>query len=282
VIAAVQVSATYTKCPTPVIDPINIDPADRTANVLVDSTNERKSFLTPIALSKRWGITLDASKATIDVSTQTAVRNIFAPLERKVRKKAPWLEFPSVKDLDSMFSKIPSVGGLTGGFIYTNRLGYDRFYRWKCKGQHLDTLMQFIHDVGVPQILISDNACEEIMGRARDTCTKYYINDKTTVPHSPRQNLAEASIRELKKEVGHTLCRTGTPLKLWAMGALYSTEYCAAAQRSTASNIPQLQGRTPTEYVEGSTPDISSYALFDWYQPLYYMTPTTGYPHEIN
>jgi hypothetical protein len=59
--------------------------------------------------------------------------------------------------------------------------------------------MQFIHDVGVPQTLISDNAKEEILGRAQDTCTKYRINVKTTVPHSPWQNLADASIRELKK-----------------------------------------------------------------------------------
>jgi hypothetical protein len=58
--------------------------------------------------------------------------------------------------------------------------------------------MQFIHDVGVPQTLISDNAKEEILGSARDTCTKYRINVKTTVPHSPWQNLADASIRELK------------------------------------------------------------------------------------
>jgi hypothetical protein len=128
VIAAVRVSATYPKCPTPEIDPIshnvNIDPADRPANELVVSTNERKSFLTHIALSKRWGITWDAAKATIDVSSQTAVRNTFTPSEQKVRKKAPWLEFPSIKCeiyIDSMFSKLPSVGALRGApFIQTD------------------------------------------------------------------------------------------------------------------------------------------------------------------
>jgi hypothetical protein len=77
-----------------------------------------------------------------------------------------------------------------------------------------DTLMHFIHNVGVPNTLISDNAPEEIYGRARDTCTKYRINVKTIVPHSPWQNLAEASIREIKKAVRRTLRRTGTPLRL--------------------------------------------------------------------
>jgi hypothetical protein len=48
----------------------------------------------------------------------------------------------------------------------------------------------------------------------------------------------------------------------------------------TASTIPQLRGRTPTEYVEGSTPNISAYALFYWYQPVFCLTPVIDYPHE--
>jgi hypothetical protein len=74
--------------------------------------------------------------------------------------------------------------------------------------------MQFIHDVGVPNTLISDNAPTEIHGRARDTCTKYQIDVKTIFPHSPWQNLAEASLCEIKKAVQRTLRRTGTPLRL--------------------------------------------------------------------
>jgi hypothetical protein len=134
--------------------------------------------------------------------------------------------------------------------------------------------MRFIHDVGVPHTLISDNAKEDMAGRDRDTCTRNRINVKTTVPHSPWQNLAEASIRELKKCVCRTIRRTGTPLRLWP----YCMEWCAAVRRLIASSIPQLKGRTPTEYVEGTTPDISSYAMFDWYQPVYYYNPVIGYP----
>jgi hypothetical protein len=92
----------------------------------------------------------------------------------------------------------------------------------------------FIHDVDVPHTLISDNA-------------------KATVLHSPWQNLAEASMRELKKSVRCTIRRTGTPLWLWP----YFMEWCVAVQRITASNIPQLNGRTTTKYADGSTPDIS-------------------------
>jgi Reverse transcriptase (RNA-dependent DNA polymerase) len=266
IISSVQICATYTNEHAPIaIDAL--------------STNDAKSILTAVTLSKKWTISLETAKATLKCSTQTAVRNIFSPSERKVRMKAPWLNFPSIKGdfyVDSMFSKVPSISGYTGGSLFTDGLGYDRFYPWKKKSEHADALMQFIHDVGVPQNLISDNAKEEILGRARDICTKYRINVKTTVPHSPWQNLAEASIRETKKHVRRTIRRTGAPPKLWAACTVWAT----GVRRLTASSIPQLHGRTPTEHVEGSTPDISSYALFEWYQPVYYWNPTIEFPHE--
>jgi hypothetical protein len=34
------------------------------------------------------------------------------------------------------------------------------------------------------------------------------------------------------------------------------------------------------EAVTGSTPDISAYALFDFYQPVWYYTPTESFPHQ--
>ena len=95
-----------------------------------------------------------------------------------------------------MFSKVTALHGFTGGSIYSNGSGYDRFYPWKRKGEHPDTLVTLMNDVGIPQVLVSDNAKEELQGRARDICRKYHIHQKPTVPYSPWQNAAEAGIRE--------------------------------------------------------------------------------------
>jgi hypothetical protein len=46
------------------------------------------------------------------------------------------------------------------------------------------------------------------------------------------------------------------------------------------NSVAALQGRTPEVYVTRSTPDISPYAMFDWYQPVYYLTPTISFPYE--
>jgi hypothetical protein len=222
---------------------------------------------------------LQAAAATLEATTQTAVRDIYAPSERKVRLKAPWLHFPSIKGeiyVDSMFLKVTALHGFTGGSIYTDGNGYNRFYLWKRKGEHPDTLMQFINDVGVPTTLISDNAPEEVMGKARKTCRKYRIQQRTVVPHSPWQNAAEASIREVKKNVRRTLRLTRDPLRLWA----YCATWVCAIRRMTASSLARLNRRTPEENLTGSTPDILALIMFKWYQPVYYWTPTLEFPKE--
>ena len=97
-----------------------------------------------------------------------------------------------------MFSKVKSTRGHKAAQIFTNGHGYDRFYPLASKSLAGEALMSFIHDAGIPQILISDNSGEQTFKDFGDTCKKYRINRKFTVPHSPWANLAEASIRELK------------------------------------------------------------------------------------
>jgi hypothetical protein len=242
-ISTVQVTATYTVDDTA---DIPVDPTETTTDNQISFSSVKLNdpithLRTRITLSKRWGIPLDVATATLACSTQTAVRNVFSLSERKVRKKAPWLQFPSIKGIfyvDSLFLKVPAIGGFKGGSLYTNGLGYDRFYPWVRKSDHADTHMLFINNVGLPQTLISDNAKEEVRGHTREMCTKYRINVKTTVPHSPWQNLAEASIRETKKTIRRTLRLTGAPFKLWAACAVWATGF----RRLTASSIPQLGG----------------------------------------
>jgi hypothetical protein len=204
------------------------------------------------------GYNLRCSKSDNAGLDETALRNTFAPSERKTQKKAPWLQFPLLKGdfyVDSMFSKFKNSKGFTGGSVYTNGLGYDRFNPWQSKGQHAETIMRFIHDVGVPQTLINDNAKEEVKGRAKAICNKYQLKIKTTVPYSQWQNKAEASIREIKKNVRRTLRHTNTPLKLWS----YCTKWCAAVQRLTASTSTPFKGVPPI------------------YQPTHYLTGTSRF-----
>jgi hypothetical protein len=137
-------------------------------------------------------------------------------------------------------------------------------------------LMSFIHDAGIPQMLVSDNSGEQTFSDFGDTCVKYQINRKFTIPHSPWSNLAEASIREIKVGIRKAMRRRRSPKRTWC----YCGEWVTAIRRLTALNMPQLEGRVPEEAISGHTPDISPYAQFDWYEYIWYHDPVASFPYE--
>jgi hypothetical protein len=175
--------------------------------------------------------------------------------------------------VDSLFSSVKSIHGQTGGSVLTDGLGFDKLFPWTKKSSHPDALMEFIHTVGIPNTIVSDNALEETCGRSGEIMQEYRIHLQTTVPHSPWQNRAEACIRELKKYVRKVLRQTGAPVRLWT----YCATWCAAVRRFTASSIPKMMGRVPETHMNGSTPDISALILFDWYHLVYYLTSNISF-----
>ena len=253
------------------------DPEVRTVSAM--SAKERKSTLTPEILARRWHIGLAAAKRTMIATTQTGLRNVLAPGERRIRQRMSHLKYPTLRGrfyTDTMFAKVKSLRGSKAAQVYTDGHGYDRFYPIATKREVPQTLVSLIHDVGIPQEIVSDNAGEEVHGDFQKSCRHYHIRQKQTVPYSPWSNAAEASIRELKTGIRRAMRRTNTPRRLWC----YCGQWVAAIRRLTALDIHVLQGRVPDECVTGYTPDISPYAQFDWYAPVYYWDPANNFPHE--
>ena len=253
---------------------------DESRKMFALSTSEQRSTITPEILSRRWGVGLDTAKRTLQVTTQSGIRNVLAPGEKKVRQKLDHLAFPNLSGkwyTDTMFSKTKSIRGHLVAQVFTNGRGSDHFYPMTGKGMAgPDALMPFVREVGIPQTIVTDNAPEEIGGEFGKICRKFRIKQEQTVPYSPWSNLAESTIRELKVKIRRTLRRSKAPKRLWC----FCGKWVAAIRRLTALDMPQLQGRVPEEDVLGSTPDISQYAQFDWYEPVMYWDPVAGFPHE--
>ena len=248
----------------------------KVSRVTIEGT---KPKITPEQLSKSWGIGLQTAKRTLQVTTQAGLRNIYAPSERKVRLKAPWLKFPSVNTkiyCDALKAQVPSIGKEIGASVFTDGKGFDSFYPFPALSKYPNSLMSFIHDFGVPKTLITDGASEMQKGVGRQIANEYKINLKVTVPYSPWQNKAETTVRELKRYVRRVTRRKNAPKRLWS----FAGKWGAAIRRLTALDIPELEGRTPMENVTGSTPNITPYAMFDWYQPVYFHQPTSAFPHQ--
>ena len=136
--------------------------------------------------------------------------------------------------------------------------------------------MKDIHWAGTPQTLVTDGAKEETKGGWEQTCMKYRIKQEVTFPHSPRYNLAESSIREIKKSVVRLMRKSGAPRRLWNLCG----EHVAAIRRMTASNIPNLQGKSSHEHATGRIPNITPHCSFGWYEPVEYWTPTMKFPED--
>jgi hypothetical protein len=173
----------------------------RRTRIYALTTTKKRSALTLEILSQRWGIGLNTAKKTLQATTQAGVRNVLAPGKWKVRQRLDHLKFLNLHGqyyTNTMFSKVKLTRGHKTAQVFTNGHGYDRFYPLPSKRFAGKALMSFIHDAGITQLLISDNSGEQTFADFGDTCTKYCINRKYTVPHSPWANLAEASIREIK------------------------------------------------------------------------------------
>jgi transposase InsO family protein len=82
--------------------------------------------------------------------------------------------------------------------IFTNDIHFMKTYPMSSKGDTSDALLSFIHHVGVPASIHSDDAKEITRGKFKQLCQDYYIPITTAEPYSPWQNRAEGAIRELK------------------------------------------------------------------------------------
>ena len=70
------------------------------------------------------------------------------------------------------------------------------------------------------------------------------------------------------------LDRSGAPEYVW----LECAKWLADVHNVVADE--SLGWRSPLECRHGTTPDISAYIMFSFWEPVYYLEPTTPHPHS--
>jgi hypothetical protein len=189
-------------------------------NISATSSSTRNSQLSPKLLAKRWGIGLEAMKSTIKVTTQKGIRSTLYPIERRFRTKQAQLRYRQLSGChghfytDTFFSSQAALNGAKMAQLYINDIGFSKIYTMKTKGETADTLSTFIHDIGIPHAIHSDDAKELMQGRFRSICKDYSIPCTSTEPYSPWQNRAEGGIRELKRHVHRKMKARNVPQDL--------------------------------------------------------------------
>lgn len=200
------------------------------------SATDKETVLTPALLSQRWNIGLDSAKRTLQNTTQSGIRNIYGPGNRKLRQRLWHLRYPKLREkfyTDTMFAAVKSIRGFKGAQVFTNGRGFDVAYPHVSKREAGTGLRRFIRDVGIPETLVIDNAPEQTGGEMGKVCREHHIQVKTTVPYHHWRNLAESSIRELKPAVKRALSRKRAPERAWC----FALEWVSSIRRHTALDI---------------------------------------------
>ena len=238
----------------------------------VGSFSTRKhDSLTAEDLSRLWCIGLKTARRTLLATTHQCLRTA-GVLSRRFRTDKAHMRYKRLATkqglfyVDTLLSKIKSIRGFTCGDLYTNNLGFRKFFPMETQSESPHALQHFIEIVGIPPTLHSDNAKVFSKGAFVKKCKKFDINKTYTEPLSPWQNRAESGIKEVKKYGRRLMERESAPLTLWC----FAYEHAADILSLLASGVYQLGGRTPYEHVMHYTPDISEYVTFRWYQWSYY------------
>ena len=126
-------------------------------------TSDRHHEITPEMLSRKWGCGLKTARATLDHTTQMAVRSAVGPLTRRYRTDIMQLHYKRLNTriyTDTMFSKAKSLKDHTCSQIFTDGKGFIHSIPMKSKSEASQTLRQFLQDFGIPNYLTYDGSRE--------------------------------------------------------------------------------------------------------------------------
>ena len=222
-------------------------------------------------LAKLWCIGIKSVERTLRATTHDCIRTL-GSLGRRLRTDHAHMRYKRLVTkngqfyVDTLFSKVKSIRGFTCGNLFTNRLGFKKFFPMESESNSPSSLQSFIEIVGLPHALHADNAKTFKHGEFKKLCNKFRVKQTWTEPYSPWQNRAEGGIREVKYYARRLMEKTNAPIRLWC----FAYEYAADILSLTATGTYHLGQRTPYEHVMQYTPDISEYVNFQWFQWSYY------------
>lgn len=244
---------------------------DSTSRTIAPIATRKRDTVTAEDLVRLWNIGLATAKRTIQATTHQCLSTV-GLLRRRFRTDKAHMRYKQLSTrhgrfyVDTLFTKVRSIRGYTCGNLFTNSLGFMKFFPLESESRGQTSMVDFIQLVGIPPAIHSDDAKVFAHGKFQKTCRKFGVRQTFTEPYSPWQNRAEGAIRELKAYASRLMQRKQAPLRLWC----FAFEYASDVLSLCAGALPQLQGRTSYEHVMHYTPDISEYVTFEWYQWAYY------------
>ncbi|MGH7974081.1 MAG: hypothetical protein ACREBR_01045, partial [bacterium] len=241
------------------------------------SSMARRSDVDAPTLAKRWGLSQFVGNQTLKATTQRGIRNLLSSIDRRYRTRQSQLRYPYLRThfySDTMFSDVKSLRGNLRAQVFVTAEDFNKVYPMKLKSEAGDKLNEFVKDVGIPELVVTDNTGEETGADWERVRKHYLIKQKWTEPYSPWQNKAEREIQNLKKQFRLVMNRVRAPDTLWDFGLKFVSDIRLYTSRAS------LDFRTPYEVLKGNTPDISELMDFDFYQWVKFNEPAASFTEQ--
>jgi len=137
------------------------------------------------------------------------------------------------------------------------------------KGDAHKTLDSLFRSVGVPRVIISDNAKELTQGEFKRKADRAQAHIHPIEAYTPNAKIVEDGIRDLKWAYRRTMIATNTPACLWNICLVHT----ALIRQHTVSSIRELDGEVPITRLTRDTGGISFLCEFAWYELVWFSTP---------
>ena len=233
-------------------------------------SKERHSTITPELISRQFRVGIDKAKEILAKTTQNGVWQAVHPLTRRYRVDHLNLhrEYLGGKwSMDHMTAGVKSIRQNTGAFVISNG-EFTSAHPKKTMDQYdaADSLQTFCDDVGIPKDLKTDMASSFVGHKTEFQKVIKHNRIKLSHAEAGRSNQiykVDIEIRELKRRCQNKRIEKNVPNRLW--------DFLIEHQAKIMQFIPRgPSGRTGYELVTGSTPDISEYCDFDFYDLVWY------------
>ena len=172
----------------------------------------RKPSIDPKVLTKRWGITPEKAKKTIQATRQKGIRTMLNPLlSRQFRTNDRYLHYSHLAHpvfSDMIFSSKMSRRGNRCTQVYATDFGWPRAHSMVFKSKAQETLLLLFARNDVPPACICNNAKEIVQHKFCQKLKDAACCLKQLEPHTPRSNVAKRNIKELKKGASCKLLRS--------------------------------------------------------------------------
>ena len=233
----------------------------------------KKGKILPEDLARRWNIGIETAKKTLERTTQLAIRDFSKTAGgRRLKPYAYQLKYPRLNVemyTDTLVGRCKSLMGNNYAQVYVTPFHWIAVDPMEKKSDAHYTLDALFKRVGVPRVIIPDNAKELTEGWFRKKALRVGAAIHPIEAHTPNANLAEHGIRELKRTFRRMMLAKNSPECLWDL----CLQYAAAVRSHTALTVRELEGEVPATRLLGDTADISHLAEFGWYDWVWYLSP---------